>query len=443
MEKIPCRGGEKMNSITKSVSCDSCGNDITVLNIGKDPELPLCLICTPWVNNSLDYSPHKIAGVTIDDLELFRKYRSITKGINIPNDDYSWNLFICAIVKANGDNNLLEEVQQDYQTRLKIHPELRDFLTISWSEIPENDVLRKTYSDVDIVNDIISVFKSYEIEQEYLVALYECSQKYEKYLSTLGKYDSQPANSSYFADFETAKKNLEGKLYKIQSITIPGKIIGDALRIETNCISREFIIQLLYDYVKSDQSYSFNDALNNVTKSVTLLDKLMDHHANLPFKRYPNSPLVLEILSKIISGEYCKNSQYSLLSVIANNNDCYDQSCNYYHRDRKIWQKSFQLLEGVIRTLTISNVIICNDGLKVRGKSGRWYLVEPREGTPISQNDDFVVTTLDEGDNVCIHMRYPFRDMPLGDQLASLVMTLYNDKVLFDKIDVRIDPYYY
>ena len=25
--------------------------------------------------NSLDYSPHKIAGVTIDDLELFMKYR--------------------------------------------------------------------------------------------------------------------------------------------------------------------------------------------------------------------------------------------------------------------------------------------------------------------------------------------------------------------------------
>ena len=64
--------------------------------------------------------------------------------------------------------------------------------------------------------------------------------------------------------------------------------------------------------------------------------------------------------------------------------------------------------------------------------------MEPREGTPISQHDAFVVTTLDGGDNVCIHMRYQFRDMPLGDQLASLVMTLHNDKALFDKIDVHI-----
>ena len=427
-----------MNSITKSVSCDSCGNYITVLNIGKDPELPLCPICKPWVRNSLDYSPHKIAGVTIDDLELFRKHRSITKGINIPNDDYTWNLFICAMLKANGDNNLLEEVQQDYQTRLRIHPELRDLMTISWSEIPDNDEPRKTFSDLDIVNDIISVFKSYESEQEYLVSLYECSQKYEQYLSTLGKHDSQPANSSGFADYETAKKNFEGKLYNLQSVILPGKIIRDAFRLEGDCISRELIIQLLFDCVKSNQSYSFNDALSDVTKSVTLLNKQMRHSAYLPFSRYPNSPLILEILSKIISGEYCKNSQYSLLSVIANNDDSYDQSCNYYHRDPEIWQKSFKLLEGVFRTLTISNVTMCDNGLKVRGKSGRWYLVEPRNGTPTSQNDDFVVTTLHEGDSVCIHMRHQFRDMPLGDQLASLVMTLHNDKVLFDKIDVSV-----
>ena len=88
-----------------------------------------------------------------------------------------------------------------------------------------------------------------------MVALYECSQKYENYLSTLGKYDSRPANSSCFADFETAKKNLEEKSYNLQSIILPGKIIGDALRLETNCISKELIIQLLFDYVKSDQSY--------------------------------------------------------------------------------------------------------------------------------------------------------------------------------------------
>ena len=140
-----------MISIIKSVSCRSCGNDITILNVGKDPALSLCAICKPWVTNSLDYSPHKIAGVTIDDLELFMKYRTITKGFNIPNDDYSWNSFICAMLEANDDNNLLEEVQQDYQTRLKIHPEIRDFLTISWSEIPENDVPRKTYSDVELL----------------------------------------------------------------------------------------------------------------------------------------------------------------------------------------------------------------------------------------------------------------------------------------------------
>ena len=71
-----------MISIIKSVSCRSCGNNITILNVGKDPALSLCAICKPWVTNSLDYSPHKIAGVTIDDLELFMKYRTITKGFN-------------------------------------------------------------------------------------------------------------------------------------------------------------------------------------------------------------------------------------------------------------------------------------------------------------------------------------------------------------------------
>ena len=433
-----------MISIIKSVSCRSCGNNITILNLGKDPELSLCMLCKPWVTNSLNRSPREVISIAIDDLELFKKYRSITKGIKIPSDDYSWNLFICAILKANNDNDLLEKVQQDYQAKLQIHPELRNFLAIPWFEIPKNDLPRKTYSDVDIVNDIISTFKSYEKEREHLVTIYHrCNQKFMK-ITTPGNFECGTEYSLFFADYEAAKKKLEEKLYKIQSITIPGKIIGDALRIETKCISREFIIQLLFDYVKSDQSYSFNDALNKVTKSITLLDEPMDHHANLPFKRYPNSPLALEILSKIISGDYCKNSQYSLLSIISNHDGRYDQSHNFYFRDPKIWQKSFCLLRGVIKTLTFSNVILCNDKLKVRGKSGRWYVVAP-EITGVY--DHFVVNTLneaaiDEGRNVCIHISYRFQDMPLGDQLASLVMTLHNDKALFDEIDVHIDSYY-
>lgn len=433
-----------MNSITKSVSCDSCGNDITILNVGKDPALSLCAICKPWVTNSLNRSPREVISIAIDDLELFRKYRSITKGIKLPSDDYTWNLFIRAILKANNDNDLLEKVQQDYQAKLQIHPELRDFLTISWSEIPKNNVPRKTYSDVDIVNDIISTFKSYEKEKEQLVTI--CDQKYLEYISTPGCFDGGVEYSSSFEDYNTAKKNLEDKLYNIQSITIPGKIIGNALRIEGyDCISREFIIQLLFDYVKSDQSYSFNDALNNVTKSIAILDRQMKHSVYWPFRIYPNSPLVLEILSKIISGDYCKNSQYSLLSIISNHDGRYDQSHNFHFRDPKIWQKSFCLLRGVIKTLTFSNVIICNDKLKVRGKSGRWYVVTPVK--IIGVYDHFVVNTLneaaiDEGGNVCIHISYRFQDMPLGDQLASLVMTLHNDKALFDEIDVHIDSYY-
>jgi len=435
-----------MISIIKSVNCRSCGNDITILNVGKDPALSLCAICKPWVTNSLVRSPREVIGIAVDDLELFRKYRSITKGIKLPSDDYTWNLFICAILKANDDNDLLEKVQQDYQAKLQIHPELRDFLAIPWFEIPKNDLPRKTYSDVDIVNDIISTFKSYEKEKEHLVTIYHrCDQKFMEYISTPGNFECGTENSLFFADYEAAKKKLDEKLYKIQSITIPSKIIGDALRIETNCISREFIIQLLFDYVKSDQSYSFNDALNKVTKSITLLDEPMDHHVNLPFKRFPNSPLVLEILSKIISGDYCKNSRYSVLSIIANHDGRYDQSHNFYFRDPKIWQNSFLLLRGIIRTLTFSNVIICNDILKVRGKSGRWYVIAPVEIGDIY--NQFVVNTLydvadDKGEYVCIHMRYQFRDMPLGDQLASLVMTLHNDKALFDKIDVTIGTYY-
>ena len=433
-----------MNSITKSVSCDSCGNDITVLNVGKDPELPLCMLCKPWVTNSLVCSPRKVIGFAIDDLGLFRKYRTITKGIKIPCDDYSWNLFICAVLKANGDNDLLEKVQQDYQARLQIHPELRDFLTISWSEIPKNNVPRKTYSDVDIVNDIISTFKSYEKEKQHLITTHHrCEKKYLEYISTPGNFDDRTGYSLFYADYETAKKKLEEKLYNIQSITILGKIIGDVLSIEAyDCISREFIIQILYDYVKSDQSYPLDDTLSNIQKSVIWMYCHMGNPE--PFKTYPSSPLVFEILSKIISDDYCKNSLYSILSVIANNNDIYDQSCNYYHRDRKIWQKSFQLLGGVIRTLTFSNVIICNDKLKVRGKSGRWYVVEPRKSTPTPHHDIFVVSTLNEEEFVCIHHPNSFRNMPMppGDLLASLLMTLHNDNALFNKIDVTIGPHY-
>lgn len=433
-----------MISIIKSVSCRSCGNDITILDVGKDPALSLCAICKPWVTNSLVRSPREVIGIAIDDLELFRKYRSITKGIKLPSDDYTWNLFICAILKANGDNDLLEKVQQDYQAKLQIHPELRNFLAIPWSEIPKNDVPRKTYSDVDIVNDIISTLNSYEKEKEHLVTI--CNQKYLEFISTPGCFDGGVEYSSGFEDYNTVKKNLEDKLYNIQSITIPGKIIGNALRIEGyDSISREFIIQLLFDYAKSDQSYSFNDALDDVTKSIAILDRQMKHSVYWPFRIYPNSPLVLEIISKIISGGYCKNSQYTLLSIISNHDGRYDQSHNFYFRDPKIWQKSFCLLRGVIKTLTFSNVIICNDKLKVRGKSGRWYVVAPVKITGVY--DHFVVNTLneaaiDEGGNVCIHISYRFQDMPLGDQLASLVMTLHNDKALFDEIDVHIDSYY-
>ena len=89
---------------------------------------------------------------------------------------------------------------------------------------------------------------------------------------------------------------------------------------------------------------------------------------------------------------------------------------------------SFQLLRGIIESLGKKRARIDVGIIKIKGDSGRWYGVQPAPFKTVLQY--WQVTTLPKGNHICIDIQQQHEKMPIGDQLASVVLSLANDSLI-------------
>tara|TARA_B100001121_G_scaffold174686_1_gene152327 strand:- start:432 stop:1730 length:1299 start_codon:yes stop_codon:yes gene_type:complete len=415
MVKIPCRGGENITYTNKTEICGSCESTVTTLNLSEAPREVFCRLCTPWVSCSMQL-PSTIAKVDIfyQDL-LIQSYKRVT-GIKIPRNDHDWHELLTKIFELSDKPDICSIIRDDYEYRLEVHPELRSVFQWTWDGIEwEKNKPIQDLSDIALVNNIVSCIN--------------------RHLSDLRKLEPilrscrENNRSGYWAEYHNACRELRMKSYTAGPVTLPGDVVYAAIKHTKNSkesVSKELIVQLFYDCLKSGGSYTPQEALNSILIPKRLL-------SSVPVSVLPTSPVVFKILSRLLYGDYGNEAQYLLLGAFMHWEGLYNSSDNFYLRDPIIWKKAFQLLRGISKSIGKYSFMVTSEGFEVRGETGVRYRVEAVHRD--SPSAPWYVTRGENGTHVCIEILSKFADMPLGDQLSSLVMSLRNDNSLKDKID--------
>jgi hypothetical protein len=408
-------GGENIIDAIKNEICGSCESTVATLNLSEAPREVFCRLCTPWVSCSMQI-PSTVAKVDIFyPTLLIQSYKKVT-GIKIPRNDHDWHELLTKIFELSDKPDICSAIKEDYEYRLEVHPELRSVFQWTWDgmEWEKNKPIQEL-SDIALVNNIVSCIN--------------------RHLSDLRKLEPilrscrENNRSGYWAEYHNACRELRMKSYTTGPVTLPGDVVFAAIKHTKNSkesISKELIVQLFYDCLKSGGSYTPQEALNSILIPKRLL-------SSVPVTVLPTSPVVFKILSRLLYGDYGKEAQYLLLGAFMHWDGLYNSSDNFYLRDPVIWKKSFQLLRGISKSLGRNSFMVTSEGFEVRGEKGVTYSVKAvnRESSSVP----WYVTRGEDGPHVCIEILSQFVDMPLGDQLSSLVMSLKNDNSLKHKID--------
>ena len=107
-------------------------------------------------------------------------------------------------------------------------------------------------------------------------------------------------------------------------------------------------------------------------------------------------------------------------------------SHHFLVRNDEIWTRSFQLLRSIIESLGIKRARIDVGMIKIKGDSGKWYGIQPAVFKTVFQY--WQVTSLPKGKHICIDIQEQHEKMPIGDQLASVVLALANDNLMVREI---------
>jgi hypothetical protein len=189
-------------------------------------------------------------------------------------------------------------------------------------------------------------------------------------------------------------------------------------------ISNEVLAELIFESIVS------NSMLKSQLEKFSIIQKNMK---DFLIEFYPETPYSLQLLEKIISGKMGKKLQYKMLAMNYRWATNIVQSRDFFFRDKDVWARAFQFLREIIDGLD-SNAIIEPEGILVKGISGNWYTIRPcRWGKPWS------VGIVGHG-LPCIDMLRAHMNIPIGDQLASVVLSLRNDLDVLQHITTLV-PY--
>jgi hypothetical protein len=189
-------------------------------------------------------------------------------------------------------------------------------------------------------------------------------------------------------------------------------------------ISNEVLAELIFESIVS------NSMLKSQLEKISIIQKNMK---DFLIEFYPETPYSLQLLEKIISGKMGKKLQYKMLAMNYRWATNIVQSRDFFFRDKDVWARAFQFLREIIDGLD-SNAIIEPEGILIKGISGNWYTIRPcRWGKPWS------VGIVGHG-LPCIDMLREHMNIPIGDQLASVVLSLRNDLDVLQHITTLV-PY--
>lgn len=375
--------GENMKKIIERIIekgiCQSCKIQPTKIMeeyAGEMTGLHLCELCQPWVLTSRSV-PKEVNGIQIEDAELFIRMFKEVEGIEEPGDDTGWRNLFHKILPIKSKH--LPKIDKDWKIRNE-----------GWKYLYYYDILQE-------IKDYRDSISSMEENRE---------------LSNGGWHDYAR---------QIAWRHHEPFIRDTHTI-----ITLSLMRSSSNVkgISNEVLAELIFESIVS----------NSMLKSqLEIFSSIQENMKAFQIELYPTTPYSLQLLEEIISGGMGKKLQYKMLAIYSRWSTNVDSSRDFIFRDKDVWARAFLFLREIIGGLE-SNAVIEAEGILVKGISGIWYTIRPcRWGHPWS------VGIVGRGP-LCIEMLRGHMFLPIGDQLASVVLSLRNDLDLSQQI-ITLAPY--
>ena len=409
-------------------NCESCDIELSTLDLRQEPDLILCELCKPWVLDSIYQVPDSVIGIPIKNPEMFRLSLKLMEDFTEPEHEHDWLMLLCDIFSRKSYNeeafvstsgsDMVDFLRRDYGNRWKIYDDeaLEMFNKSKNQCYLESEALDTVGSNL-WSNDntahweFISEMK--EILTTYLDKRFENQNEkfaleddgWGDYLKHISWVDNEPTIYKINHRFEVTTEQIN-------------KILDWAEKYD---ISNDFVLQLFFDWATNSPNSDVDGLLyetNLYAPKVRLAS----------FKLMPKSPEFCRKIYCLAKGYHGENLQYLMLAAIHRWRRHLSPSHHFLVRNDEIWTRSFQLLRGIIESLGIKRARIGVGIIKIKGESGKWYGIQPATFKTVLQY--WQVTSLPKGKHICIDIQEQHEKMPIGDQLASVVLSLANDSLI-------------
>ena len=410
-------------------NCESCDAHISVLDLCQEPNLILCELCKPWVLDSIYQVPHSVLGIEIKEPDMFRFALKLMNGFSEPENEHDWLDLLSHIYSPGSiyqdysqtaEPKLIDFIRKDFGNRWKIYDE--DARSMHHPVAPED------YNNSDIWTDDFTLHFDFMLDMQGIMT---------NYLDKRKEIEEQQEKlrDSGWGDYakNLTWSNVKSKVHKLDyanfSFTTEDmtKVLDWA---DEHSISYDFVLQLFFDWASVEAGRELDSLLYETGLYAPTI-------FGLSFNYKPRSPEFCRKIYCLIKGYNGNNLQYLMLAAIHSWVKDIKPSHNFLVRKENIWTRSFQLLRGIIESLGRPRAIIDYGLIKIKGDSGRWYGLKPA----VFKTDRqwWQVSILPKGPLICIDIQKQHMKMPIGDQLASIVLTLANDSMMDNEVHTLAD----
>ena len=384
-------------------SCKDVNSHCThILKLRNGGKIDLCDLCKSWVKGSLYDVPKDVRGIKIEDSELFIDALCEIDYFREPETDDDW-----------------------FQIFLDLFPHSHKYV----QKIEQSMKLRAESC-------------SEEIDLDYS-AILSMIEEYRFKISALDTNYQQLEGSGWKSYADNMEWDLpETLVIGLHNIFIKPQFMGlfapiteiDGIKFDSYYgeIANELLAELIFDSVNKLSNIKLHTRVKQISDALKVL--------SICRMRYmPSAPHLIQKLSDVISGKKGKKLQYKLLAIMYTFGKAPRTSDNFLLRDKEVWARSFQFLRLIIDGLE-SNAKIESDGIIVTGSSGIVYTIKSARFKSVLQSWQVGVKVNGKSSLICIEIQEQHKDLPIGDQLASLVLALSDDLVIKEHISTII-PY--
>ena len=425
-----------MNQEKSNRNCESCRTEIKVLDLCQEPDLILCELCKPWVLSSIYQVPRQVIGIDIEDPSLFRTSLRLTGNLKSPSTESAWYKFLKFIFSKQSDSSdeeseILTKIRLDYAGRNAIYSQEANDLYYGPEYDPSADwhVLAK----LSPYKGLHPYFDDPTVHFDFMIDLNSIINRYIESLNTIEEEKRllQLNGWGSYAEQMTWKE-IEPQIHNLYGTELSTSQFLECIDLVKSSRSVQYglMAQVIFDFACDESKISLESRIDQIRIRSDILDKCN-------FESPPTSPFYYQIIADLVQGKYGQNLQYLMLASLYQWQRILRPSNSFLVRDENVWTKSFQLLRGIIDSLGLKRANIKSDKILIKGDSDTWYSIKPARFP--SELQWWMVSNAKTGDLICIDILVPHKDLPLGDQLCSVVLALANDGSIVSEVST-LDP---